>query len=100
MEYRTDSRHDVFTQQNERRADQIEHALTIATDKNGEVEGEVANGTYTDVSDLLASVRHFCDRAGIDFDDVDDHAERAYEGDLMEDGPKVVRDTDRFPEGG
>jgi hypothetical protein len=95
--YRTGSRYGLdYGEHNERRADQIEHALTVATDKLGEDKAE-PSGVYTDVSDLLASVRHFCDRAGIDYGDVDDHAQTAYEGDVSADGGPVTRDTERFP---
>lgn len=95
MRYRTDEpyRHDET--QNESRADQIEHALTVVSDKNGEEEDA---GVFTDVSDLLAHVRHFCDRAGLDYGEVDAHAYRAYLGD-REDGPPCVRDVVRFPAG-
>jgi hypothetical protein len=47
---------------------------------------------------MLASVRHFCDRAGIDYGEVDGHAQTAYEGDVAEDGGVVKRDTERYPE--
>jgi hypothetical protein len=94
MRYLTGEPYD-HSRSNESRANQIEHALTVASDKNGETE---PSGVYTDVSDLLASVRHFCDRAGIDYHDVNDHADHAYAGDIAEDGEAAKRDTDRFPE--
>jgi hypothetical protein len=86
-----------FNDQNESRADQAERVLAIGTDRNGECEAD-ARGVFTDVSDLLANMRHFCDRAGIDYDAVSDHSRNAYEGDLAEDGPIAKRDTDRFPD--
>jgi hypothetical protein len=99
MRYRIGETYDP-SRSNESRANQIEHALTVASDKNGEqtAADEIRSGVYTDVSDLLASVRHFCDRAGIDYHDVDDHADRAYAGDIAEDGDAAKRDTERFPE--
>jgi hypothetical protein len=68
MRYRIGETYDP-SRSNESRANQIEHALTVASDKNGEqtAADEIRSGVYTDVSDLLASVRHFCDRAGIDY---------------------------------
>jgi hypothetical protein len=96
--YRTSSRYGIDPgEHNERRADQIEHAIAVSTDKLGEDQHE-PSGVYTDLSDMLASVRHFCDRAGIDYGDVDSHAQTAYEGDVNEDGGVVKRDTERFPE--
>lgn len=94
MKYRTDEPYNHDERQNESRADRIEHALAITSDKNGEAE---PSGVFTDVSDMLASLRHFCDRAGLDFGEVDSHAYRAYQGDF-EDGPTAARDYDRFPE--
>jgi hypothetical protein len=95
MAYRTGTPYN-HAESNESRANQIERALDVASDKQAWTDDK--RGVYTDVSDLLASVRHFCDRAGIDYDDVDAHAEAAYQGDLAEDGPPAARDTERFPE--
>lgn len=95
MRYRTDEEYHHDERQNESRADQLEHALAIVSDCNGEDEDQ---GVFTDLSDLLAHVRHFCDRAGIDFGEVDSHAYRAYSGD-REDGPPCIRDAVRFPAG-
>lgn len=96
MKYRDALAHDRMTDPNEARADDVEFALKASTDKLGEREEEEPHGVFTDVSDLLAHVRHFCDRAGLDYGTVDDHAYRAYLGD-REDGPSVARDADRFP---
>lgn len=84
-----------FDRQNESRADLAETALIVATDRAAEdTNGE---DVWTDVSDLLANIAHFCDRAGIDFHAAVDHAYHAYEGD-SEDGPDTERDYDRFPD--
>lgn len=93
MKYRDALNSDRMTDPNEARADDAEFALKATTDRNGEDE---PNGVFTDVSDLLAHVVHFCARAGIDFEAVVDHAAHAAQGDL-EDGPEAARDTDRFP---
>lgn len=81
---------------NERRADSVEHALKVATDHLGEREEEEPNGVYIDVSDLLANVRHFCDRAGLDYGMIDHHAHGAYLGD-HETEPPAARDPERYP---
>jgi hypothetical protein len=96
MEYRANAKYN-FDDQNESRADQTERVLAIGTDRNGECDADT-RGVFTDVSDLLANLRHFCDRAGIDYGEVDGHAQHAYEGDLAESGPAVKRDTERFPD--
>ena len=93
MHYRTDTTYD-FADQNESRADRAEWALAVATDSNVEHDG--GEGAELDVSDLLANVMHFCDRAGLDFESIVDRAERSYQGD-SEDGPDTKRDTERFP---
>lgn len=90
--YRTDRVYQFGS--NESRADLVESALDIVTDKQAWTTDP--RGVFTDVSDLLAHVRHFCDRAGLDYGEVDEHAYRAYLGD-HEDSPTVERDTDRFP---
>jgi hypothetical protein len=68
----------------------------VCTDALGNRPEEEPNGVFTDVSDMLASVRHFCDRAGLDYGEVDEHAHRAYLGD-HEGGQLVARDAERFP---
>lgn len=92
MKYRRNKSYSI-TKQNESRADWAEHALAVGTDRAAERDGEDAR---TDVSDLLANVRHFCDRAGIDWPGIVDHADNAYIGD-SEDGPYAKRDSRRFP---
>jgi hypothetical protein len=72
MEYRANAKYN-FDDQNESRADQTERVLAIGTDRNGECDADT-RGVFTDVSDLLANLRHFCDRAGIDYGEVDGHA--------------------------
>jgi hypothetical protein len=73
MEYRANAKYN-FDDQNESRADQTERVLAIGTDRNGECDADT-RGVFTDVSDLLANLRHFCDRAGIDYGEVDGHAQ-------------------------
>jgi hypothetical protein len=90
--YRTGVPYD-HSRSNESRANLAEHALSLSTDENANDE---PGGAFLDVSDMLANLRHFCDRAGIDFGEVDDHAHNGYLGDLGED-PVTIRDTERFP---
>jgi hypothetical protein len=92
VEYRTDREYD-FNDQNESRADEGEHALSVATDRNAEMDPADA---FTDVSDLVGNLMAFCDRAGIDWQQVREHGEHAYQGD-GEDGPRAQRDPARFP---
>lgn len=82
-----------FEEQNESRADRAEAAVALVSDC---AYREEAGGVYTDLSDTLACLRHLADRAGIDWEDVLSHANRAYDGD-GEDGPYVVHDVGRFP---
>ena len=93
MKYRTNTPYE-FDKQNESRADRAEWALAVSTDRNGETD---VGDTYLDISDLVGNLMAFCDRTGIAWDDVCAHGERGYEGD-SEDGPRAVRDTDRFPD--
>jgi hypothetical protein len=93
-DYRTNIVYD-FDDQNESRADQAEWALAVATDRNGEDKLD-ETGVFTDVSDLVGNLIHFCARAGLDWSDVCAHGEHAAEGDLS-DGPEAKRDSDRFP---
>lgn len=88
MRYRIHREHD-HAMPNESRADRAEHALAVSTD---------CQDPFTDLSDALANLMHFADRAGLDFSAVVEHARRAYAGD-MEDGPRAVRsaDAERFP---
>lgn len=52
-------------------------------------------GLSTDLSDLLANVRHLCDRYGLTYGSVDQRAHRSYQGDLgAYDGPAPVRSWD------
>lgn len=99
MKYRTDtiSPAAYLKRGNEARADVAEAMLAVGSDRLAECEEEAPNGAFTDVSDTLAHFVHFCARAGIDFDEVVAHAERAAMGDL-EDGPEAARDAERFPE--
>lgn len=94
--YRKDPKY-TFDDQNESRADLVERALALSTDCNGQDDADTGAGVFLDLSDLLGNVRHFCDRAGIDYGQVDSHAYNAYLGDRS-DGPLVKRDAERFPE--
>lgn len=96
MIYRTDTPYHQDERQNESRADKVEEILAKFSDHNGDSEDGTA-GVFTDISDVLAHFVHFCARAGLDFDEAVDAAQRAAQGDL-EDGPEAARDEDRFPE--
>lgn len=78
---------------NERRADLAEMAVAIVSDC---AYADEAGGAFTDLSDTLACLRHFADRAGIGWEEVVAHADRAYVGDA-EDAPHLAHDVDRFP---
>jgi hypothetical protein len=73
---------------NERRADTALHAVSAGTDCEFRRDG--ISGLETDVEDLLANIRHLCDRFGLDYGDRDAAAHRAYIGDF-EDGERVGR---------
>jgi hypothetical protein len=96
FEYREDPKYS-FDDQNESRADLVERALALSTDCNGQDDPDVGAGVFTDLSDLLANVRHFCDRAGISYGELDAHAHNAYLGDLG-DNAVAKRDAERIPE--
>src|SRR4051812_25993596 len=85
MRYTTGARSDHDA--NESRADRGEHALAVSSD---------CQDAFTDLSDALANLMHFADRAGLDFSAVVNHARVAYAGD-MEDGPRAARNAARFP---
>lgn len=93
MKYRDGRTPYRFDEQNESRADRAEAAIRIVSDCAAEDE---AGAAFTDLSDTLASLHHFADRAGIDWAAVVDHAETAYVGD-REDAPYLAHDADRFP---
>ena len=42
-------------------------------------------GPYTATKDLLCDLMHFCDREGIDFDEVLDAAKNLYDGEVADD---------------
>lgn len=90
--YRRNVRYDM-REQNESRADLAEWALVVATDCNGQ---DAAQDVFLDVSDLIANLMHFCQRAGLDWDDVQEHGLNGFQGDAA-DGPPVQRDKQRFP---
>jgi|SRR3954449_9736435 hypothetical protein len=92
MRYRRNVKYDI-SRQNESRADMAEQALATSTDRSGETAVE---DVYLDVSDLIAHLKHFCDRAGLDWEEVYSHGEHGYEGDYG-DGPYAARDYKRFP---
>jgi hypothetical protein len=84
-----------------RAADLAQQAVDAATDRNyadastGE-EGDRRAGLQTDISDLLANLRHLCDRHGFDFADIDDHAYLHYNAERGE----GVADGEPIPRGG
>lgn len=78
---------------NEHRADRAEAAVALVSDC---AYHEEIGGVFTDLSDTLACLMHLADRAGVDWDDVCEHATRAYYGD-REDGPQLAHDVERFP---
>lgn len=73
---------------NDERADRAMDAVRAFTDSAFVEEGE--QGLAQDLSDLLADVRHLCDRHGFAFAAIADKSETAYDGDVAEDGPKVA----------
>jgi hypothetical protein len=70
--------------ENDRRAEKAMGAIQASTDCEFRSEGEA--GLQTDITDLLADVRHLCDRYAQDYASLDRRAYTAYQGDL-EDGP-------------
>ena len=68
--------------QNERRADRAMHAIEAGSDCEFR-DGAVA-GLERDVRDLLANLRHLCDRWGLDHGAVDARAQTTYLGDHTE----------------
>ena len=62
-------------------------AVVAGTDCEFRMDGTA--GLETDIEDLLANVRHLCDRFGLDYGARDSAAYRAYVGDF-EDGKRVV----------
>jgi hypothetical protein len=72
---------------NERRADWAEEAVE-AFAMASRMEGE---DRETQVHDLLADLRHLCDRWGLKFDKLNDKAEFHYEAEILEDGPRCRR---------
>src|ERR1035438_3514413 len=68
--------------QNERRADRAVHAIEAGSDCEFR-DGAVA-GLERDVRDLLANLRHLCDRWGLDHGAVDARAQTTYLGDHTE----------------
>lgn len=80
-----------FTTENvEVAADLGEMALAHTHDETGEAA--------VDVADLLCNLRHFCDRAGVDFDAALTRAGEYYEQNVDEAGRPAKRDTVRFPD--
>lgn len=70
--------------ENDRRAEQAMTAVQVSTDCAFRSEGE--EGLQIDISDLLANVRHLCDRYAQDYAALDRRAYTAYQGDHA-DGP-------------
>jgi hypothetical protein len=70
--------------ENDRRAEKAMGAIQASTDCEFRSEGEA--GLQTDITDLLADVRHLCDRYAQDYASLDRRAYTAYQGDLA-DGP-------------
>src|ERR1035437_5872858 len=68
--------------QNERRADRAMHAIEAGSDCEFR-DGAVA-GLERDVRDLLANLRHLCDRWRLDHGAVDARAQTTYLGDHTE----------------
>jgi hypothetical protein len=77
----------IGSNDNERRADAAMQAVVAGTDCEFRMDGTA--GLETDIEDLLANVRHLCDRFGLDYGARDSAAYRAYVGDF-EDGKRVV----------
>lgn len=71
----------------ERNADLAEQLLLLGSD---------SEDPATDVSDVIANLLHFCDRAGIDHDYVINRAEAAYFEETVDDAC-AKRDERRFP---
>jgi hypothetical protein len=74
---------------NERRADWAQAAVdafaeTTRMDEAGEPR-------RTQVMDLLADLRHLCDRWGLDFDKLSQEGLDHYRAEIAEDGPKCRR---------
>lgn len=86
-----------YERSNEHRADDAEQALrTTDCNYSNYPDDDVVQGAFTDVSDLIGNLAHFCARAGIDVRAVIEHGLNAAYGDL-EDAPEAERDPIRFP---
>lgn len=72
---------------NERHTDAAMQAVAAGTDCEFCTDG--IPGLETDIEDLMANLRHLCDRFGLDYGARDAAAYRAYVGDF-EDGARVV----------
>lgn len=64
---------------------------SIAAGTDGEFRTDGLAGLETDIEDVLANVRHLCDRFGLEYGDRDAAAYRAYLDDFEEGGPVVRR---------
>ncbi len=77
--------------ENERCADKALRALDAATDALFRDEG--IEGLSTDIADLLAHVRHLCDRFDLEYAAIERRSGRVYEGDF-EDNPRVKSEAE------
>ena len=84
----TTKRSKPYPSDNERRADAGMKAIEASTDCEFRADGLA--GLRSDVEDLLADLRHVCDRYELDYGVVDRAAGDVYHGDFQ-DAPRVGR---------
>lgn len=77
-----------MTNRNEERADRAFKIIDQFSDRNYAVEGELVEGMYLDITDIIADLLHLGDRYRLNPDDLLNKASDSYEGDI-EDGPHV-----------
>lgn len=110
---------DIYTTKSRVYAEALKHAMRRHASPNREYEqtanevraswGEAAvmfgcpdyatggNGITTDITDALSNIAHFCDRAGVNVEDVFAAGIRSYHGD-SECGPPCLPDPERYPD--
>lgn len=64
-------------------ADLAMRAIEAGTDRQHKTNDGV-HGLGTDISDVLANLRHLCDRYGLNFDELDERALHNYQGDQLD----------------
>jgi hypothetical protein len=73
-------------------ADRAERVIEEYSDAHVlQLDADQAEGLELDVSDVLADLRHLCDRYGVEWDDAVARGWRSYVGDVAEGGGTAPR---------